>query len=507
MGSGPAEPTSLGHRVGRAPLPYVAIERSPSGGLVVERGGFGGRPAYVRSKDGVVLASTDLSWMLEASRERGWSVSFDPDRLASECFFDAGPVGRTQTLFREIQEIPPATRARLLPGLVERVELQPLAVPRLVEENETHRVAHLRALLSAAIARAVEGAQSVGVLAGGGLDSGALLALAHARVPRTNAFAIDLESDRPHLAALALALGIEPIRAVTADVELPPRLTTAGLPLTWPSGAMEAHLLRRAHEWGASIVLAGLGADEHFDGHPEAASLLLASRGVGAAVSAARRYDDAGLRLGLARALWPRLRRAVPRGVRHTLRRRHRPSFPAWAGPRSRQVLADARERALAEEPWVERTAEERIRDGFVAPHLARASALRLQLERLSGTLRIDPYLDAELATFALGSSPEELFGGGGGGRRGLFREALAGVLPESLRTRGDKASFAPVHRALFCSPLLVRLEAYASVPHLADLGIVEPAAFRRAFDETVAGAPVDARVYAVLAVEAFLRA
>ena len=187
-GSGPAEATSLGYRIGRAPLPYVVVERSrePSaaGGLLVERGGFGGRPAYVRRTDGAVLVSTDLSWMVDTSRARGWDVSIDPDRIASECLFDAGPVGRTQTLLREIQEIPPATRVHLLP---DGMTLEALAPPRVVQTNEGERVERLRALLGAAMARAVEGAQQVGVLTGGGLDSGALLAMAHARVPRTTA--------------------------------------------------------------------------------------------------------------------------------------------------------------------------------------------------------------------------------------------------------------------------------------------------------------------------------
>ena len=146
------------------------------------------------------------------------------------------------------------------------------------------------------------------------------------------------------------------------------------------------------------------------------------------------------------------------------------------------------------------------MRAAFVAPHFGRASMLRAQLEALSGVPRIDPYLDVELAAFVLSLPPRALLGSGARATtRGLFREALAGVLPDSVRLRPDKASFAPVHRALFEAPRYGTLAALASVPRLADLGIIEPLAFQRAFAATAAGAEVDARLYAVLAVEGFL--
>ena len=519
-----ASPIGDGHRVGRPPLPYVSIEHAPHGGLAVERGGFGGRPAYVRCERDLVLASTDLTWVVDTARSLGvrWSSSsLDPDRLAAECAFDAGGVGRTQTILLGIREIPPGTRAVLVPG---RMVLTPLEPPHPVDQAGRGRdVADLRALLLAATRRAVEGATHLGVLTGGGLDSGALLAMAVALGPRVDAFAIDFEGpgdDRPHLAALSRALGIEPVRATPSAATLPADLTAAGLPLTWPSAPIEALLLRRALASGASRVLAGLGADEWFDGDPDAASLLstgAGSLGLRAAATAAHGYEQAGLGRALARVLWPRLRREVPFPLRRWTRRaRLRPAFPQWAAPRLRRVIREAHERALGDKPWVERTAEERIVAGFRDPHLARASTLRLQLERMSGVLRVDPYLDADLATFALGASPELLLGQDQPReRRGLLREALAGLVPEALRTRQDKASFAPVHRALFQRPHLATLEMAAGVTRLGDLEIVEPHEFRRAFDRAVSRAaesgaepvPSLAQLYAVLAVEAFLSA
>lgn len=485
--SPPAEATDRGFRVGRARLPYVVFERDADDAIVIERGGFGGRPAFVRCERDVVLASTDLAWIVERSRALGLALTLEPDRLAADCLLDPGPVGRTQTSFREIAEVPPATRAHVALGRMTLTRLHAPAPRAPVERaGPTELVGRLRALLFAAVEGAVEGAPCVGVLTGGGLDSGALLAMTQTLGARANAFAIDFAGpgdDRPHLVTLARSLGIAPVRVAPSDAPLPVALTAAGMPLTWPSAAAEAHLLRSALGWGASRVLAGLGADQWFDGDPVA--------------------------LTFAQAMRDSLRQRLPWTTRRFLRRRVRARVPAWVGPRAKRVLLDTHQRHLDERPWAERTPRERIEAGFVDPHLAHASALRLQLERLSGIVRVDPYLDGELAAFALALPPHELLGASGPlARRGLFREALRGVLPESLRTRVDKASFVPLHHALFRAPLLASLAPHAGATRLAALGIVEPKAFRQAFDATVASAAstaVDARIYATLAVEAFL--
>ncbi len=476
-GATPAEATDHGYRSGCPPQPYVDFATTADGGLVIERGGFGGRPAWVRRERGFALASTDLGWLVDTSRGLGLPLTLDSAELAAECVLEAGPSGRAASLYREIAEVPPGVRARVH---ADRVMFEALALPQVAEERAPRElVERLRARLSAALDRAASGVSHLAVLTGGGVDSGALLALAQSRAVRADALAISFASegdDRPHLETLARALVLTPFRVSPGDPELPCDLTAAALPFTWPSGALEALLMTRAREAGASKVLAGLGADELFDGDRESA------------------------------ALWPLLRQRVPWSVRRLARKRSRARVPSWAGPRARRVLVSAHDRALAARPWIERSGEERLRAAFADPHLARASTLRVQLEALSGVVRIDPYLDAELAAFVLSLPPRALLGSGAHPvTRGLFREALAGVLPDSVRLRADKASFAPVHRALFEAPRRATLAGLASVPRLADLGIIEPLAFRRAFDATAAGGEIDARLYAVLAVEGFL--
>ncbi|HSO33800.1 MAG TPA: hypothetical protein VLT33_14810, partial [Labilithrix sp.] len=174
-GEGHAEPMEAGQILGRPPQPYVAFAATADGGLVVERGGFGGRPAWMRHEPRFSLVSTDLAWLVATSRALGLATTLDPERLAAECVLDAGAVGRDATVYREIEELPPATRARVSPG---RASVEPLALPRFDEDLDGRDVVEaLRARLATALDRAASGATHLAVLTGGGLDSGALLAL------------------------------------------------------------------------------------------------------------------------------------------------------------------------------------------------------------------------------------------------------------------------------------------------------------------------------------------
>jgi asparagine synthase (glutamine-hydrolysing) len=334
----------------------------------------------------------------------------------------------------------------------------------------------LLAQLRHAVARAVHGVtHDIGVLTGGGLDSGALLVLARERHHHVHALAMDFDgpgTDRPYLAKLAAALRITPERVAADGAAYELGAEAAGLPLTWPSGALEATLLARGRALGAEVVLCGAFADACFDGEPEAASLLVRREGLLRAIAFGRAYDDAALRQGLRRALWPHVRRFVPGLARRSValaRRTLRPPTRAFDGPRLAEARAHAWERAREHEPAIERDTRTRLELAFLSQELALAAELRAQQEALANVSRSDPYLDLELVTFALSLSPELLLGQGQ--RRGLFRRALRGVVPEDLRTRSDKASFAPLHRALLGQSAAASCRFSA----LADLGIVRP--------------------------------
>lgn len=381
--------------------------------------------------------------------------------------------------------------------------------------------AGLRRALDDTIDRAVGAARRVAVLTGGGLDSAGLLALATAWAQRAGgtAFGVALDfagdgDDRPHLAALQARLGCEVLRVSPEDAADRIALVRAGvdaIPCTAPTAPMEIELMARARANGAEVVLMGVGGDELFDGNPRSLASMARGGQIYQAVRAAR-----GLR-GFATprspvASWvvrPLLAACVPRALRIArARRSSRRPAPAWAGPRlaayfamsrARDLDSAARRIAVGEDPTTKST------DLAYRHYLAWGR----HVEQVgAGVERVDPYLDRTLIRQVERLPGEWLLHGGR--RRGLFRESMRGLLPDSLRLRDDKASFEPaLVRFVRAAGGLASLDDAAHATQLGDLGIVDRRAFRAAFEAFRAN-PADedawTTVWPALCVESFLR-
>lgn len=377
--------------------------------------------------------------------------------------------------------------------------LAPPPPPRSIEAA----VRALAAALEDAVDRAASGARRVAVLTGGGVDSSALLALAVARARRTggSAFGVALDfagpgDDRPHLAALERHLGCEIVRVRPEDAARRAASLYAGVdasPLAWPGAAMEIEMLARARALGAEVALMGVGADARFDGD---------ARFVGSA-AAARRLRGFGPRRSPV-ASWvvrPRIARRLPKALRAWLAMRKMPEPPAWAGPVMVSVLRRHHARVVRHELGAARAAEE-------PPETEHLAWLRHQESVASDLARRDPYEDAELGAFVASVPRAWLLHGDV--RRGLFRAAMQGRLPEALRTRLDKADFTPAFaRFVAAAGGFEGMRPLARMTALADLGLVEPRAFAAAFEE-LSARPRESYgwgdVWPALAVEAFVR-
>jgi hypothetical protein len=103
---------------------------------------------------------------------------------------------------------------------------------------------------------------------------------------------------------------------------------------------------------------------------------------------------------------------------------------------------------------------------------------------------------------------------------RGLYRRAMRGLIPESVRLRNDKAQGEPAHaEAILAARAEPTLRDLASLAALSDMGLVEPGPFRPLFEswlsavrrgERTSGDSADESwhtVWQLLSVEAFLRA
>jgi asparagine synthase (glutamine-hydrolysing) len=488
------------------------------GKLLLARGRFGGRPLYYAHATEGVLVCSRLD-VLARILEDGVLSS---DGLAAHVVRRSGS-DPTATIYRRIRRVPAACALVLdKSGVSSRHDIG--CDVRPVRAGNLESVAEeLRVHVAQAVARAISTAGDVGVLVSGGLDSSFVLAsalhVARTR-PETRVHAVNLDfadrgDDRSRFRSLCDHLGVVPIR--TTPRECAPlflrSLVIGGAPSTWPTSPFDVRLTELGRENGANMVLTGVGGDDVFygdfrlfaedfrQGHPIAAILRAARLRGYVGSSAAFRVHRFVLCPVLRGLVPPRLLTAID------ARRRRPPRLP-WAGTRLRRLVAegllvddspDPNER-LDERSWL----CERMRSSYYS-FVKESHAL---IEIAGGCTRVDPYFDDDLVEFVAGLRPELLFQGDW--VRGLFRNAMRGVVPDDIRTRPDKGRYeAALLAVVQAAGGFDVLRPLSTMVGLADHGIVEPGAFHARFRE-LRERPQDGRLWMelwpVFAAEAFVR-
>jgi len=480
-------------------------------GLSITRGPYGGRPLYYMHRGSMVLVSSTLLGLVGTLPER---PAFNADRLGAIGLAKVGLDPRA-TVYQGVYRVLPCETVTFTAN----GGRSSFALPRQPETPRGGAEAHatlLREGISAAIARCTAPFSAVGVFTGGGLDSSGLLALVreHARRRgglRFTGVSFDFGGpgdDRPHLMALLELLGATALRITPGEVGSvrPGFFVQDAAPYSWPSCACEVLAARRATAWGADVLMTGAGGDDVLDGNEgRFAERVRTGDPLGALADAARLQlygtESAPARIQ-SLIVQPLLRPHVPRRL---LRRRrlawlrHREVW-RWAGPRLRPRLADYFEGAEPEDDWL---------TGFALSHeLMEMSDARGQSEAATRLPWVDPYLDPTLVELAASLPADELFHDHR--QRGLFRLAMKGLFPESLRLRSDKASFEPLFGAVFAGAVRGHsVRALASMEATADLGLVLPGPFRSTLDQIAGGEAMPRgwlEVWPMLAVEGFLR-
>jgi asparagine synthase (glutamine-hydrolysing) len=450
------------------------------------------------ARDGaVVLASTRLPLLVDALDA---PPHLDTTRMA-------------ETLACDLTSRPSATSyegiRRLIAGELLHIaadgsvrQRSALALPSLavIRGSPADLATALREEVFAAVRRSIEGKDRVAVLAGGGVDSSALLAtvcaLARGGSPR-EVVALSLHfagpaDDRPYMTELAESLGIVPIQAAPKDFGRLVRrsLIVDGQPYASAMGGWELGLQELAKEMGADALLCGLGGDELFDGDPRWFALR-ALRGdvVGAARAACALrvpWDSSGFERLRDFVLRPIAVHATPPSIRRAVRRRRAAKKRIeWAGPILDEVTR--REDPAPVSDFGARTPLEffqRISDSKWALEMSEAQC---SVDAEVGFPLLTPFHDEALVAFVARLPPESLFDNGY--MRGLFRSAFAGLVPDRVRLRTDKGGFEPaveeMHAAIGGRGALVE---YAGVRALDALGVVRSAPYRAAFDAFVRG-------------------
>jgi asparagine synthase (glutamine-hydrolysing) len=451
--------------------------------MLFARGPYGGRPLYFAAEGSnqTLLVSSRLEPIV---RSLDRPVALDEDRLAALLAGTAG-LNLCATVYRGVSRLQSCEVARVTREGMTRVTRRPRWTAAPVGSADD-MAAELFERISCVVDRSVGSFSKVAVMAGGGLDSSGLLATLVRRAQRVSdftasAYAIDYPADgddRPHLAVLAKHLSLQPHRIKPAEAVslVPNTFVVDAAPLHGPTSPFFVLAARRAQREGAAALLTGWGGDLLFDGNMDQ-FIEQARTGdwLGAVRDVARLellWRSSPLRQVRDYLLRPILKGALPPSWYATfwrLRIRRSEKW-GWARGRLRETMS------VPENPpeldWRDAVA--------TAPGMDDAAEERGQHEVAFGIPRLDPYLDPEIAEF-MTSLPQAMLVHGHR-LRGLYRLAMQGVLPESVRMRRDKAEFEPAIRELFdCAAGQAEFRRLLRMEALGDLGLLEPRLYREA--------------------------
>jgi asparagine synthase (glutamine-hydrolysing) len=383
-----------------------------------------------------------------------------PDRLALAQWIERGSIPAEHTLFEGVGRIPPAHRAVLSAG---DVAIEPYWRPRfegVFAGSEDAVAERLSAESFAAVQRAAAGAQRPAVRLSGGLDSACVAAgLASQEETAGRACALGAafpthpETDeRELIQATARYTGL-PVELISFDdrasifapaLEHIDRWT---LPPVTPNLFVWRPLMASARRLGVDVMLDGEGGDELFGFAPHLIADMLRVGRVLAAWRLTRRIPEVGaqadtrMRLRAMRLYGVSV--LIPVAVKRRRERRRGATSPSGsllqpADAVALRELAHARPSSRLEGPiWWQALAGGLTQAGEtlgVSAHYRR-EAIDERIERRH------PFLfDLDLLRTVLTNPPRLQFDPVRD--RALLRDALAGHIPEAVRTRHAKSFF-----------------------------------------------------------------
>ncbi len=487
-------------------------------GLLLARSSMGGWPLFFTQQGGEVLACSRMAPLLAAFPDRA------KPRAAAAAALVAGVYHPTiaDTLFPSISRVAPCeTLCFSLRGRERREQPTPqLSELDGVDGDELGR--WLWDEIRAAVRRSIDGKKTVAVLAGGGVDSSGLLAAAIAEArgaaPK-EVFAVTLDfasagDDRPYMRDLAAALGIVPLRVLprAGAPFLRSALIMDEQPYETPVGPLDEVLANTAVEHGADVVLTGTWGDEILYGDQRSRALEFLRSPLRGLRSAARMrvpWESTARERVLSWIAQPLVRPFVPRWMIQR-RKARRDAEQRWLGPRGHAELA--RDRATTSGPApIHRTPAQRLRRYATSAGACEVAQGRGQLNAVTGCIQVEPFGDPDLVAFITRIPPAML--SHGDQFRGLLRLALKGAVPDTVRTRPDKAWFEPALAELLEAG--GGIEAFADVlaaPMLVRAGIVNHDEFAAMVRRLVAApasqenAELWCPIWRVLATEAFVQ-
>ncbi len=483
---------------------FALVARAGSS-LRLARGRFAGRPIYwLRIGSTTVACSRLLPLAILAGREARLNV----DHVLS--VFDAkfstlcGPLpvlGAERVRANTVVDVDASGHASIAAGS--------LRFGPELRLSDRELAGALRDEFEEAVARQCAGARRVAVFSGGGVDSSNLLAVAvgnerYRETAKVVPIAFDFGGpgdDRPHLRAVCSHLGIEALRVTPAE-----GLPYAGLDRivdgfthTHAPVSVMLSAMALAKSEGAELVLTGEGVELLLDSDAAVFGDFLLSSPLQALRCASRfsgiSYYESRPRSWRRLVLGPLLRRTAPRFAMdlrarrialRTTRRRIR-DLP-WAGPRLKDFLTTRRDYPGSPPILSQRDRVTRL----ASSELLMATRENTSRWEIAGGLPIVlPYLDDDFAMFAARIPSAAIFAGAR--ERGLLRESMEGLVPDTVRYRMDKSRLDQAFSELFSAMGGARaVDDLLTMRELGALDIVDASRFRSAFERFAADPDAD---------------
>ena len=418
------------------------------GCLTLGRDHFGSRPLVYTERPGRYFAFASSPAALLRTGLAG--TALDEAVAASWVLQPSPPPGRT--IYRDIRPVDAAHLVECRDGAVTTRRYWRLDTSRrLPLDSDPRELADETArLLSLAVERRLPADGPGAGHLSGGLDSSPLAVLAARTLARSGRTFYGYTFREPEDGPGLPGEGDAPMADLVAAAE--PAITQISVVATGELAAYaegidpetllplsgrepEEQILRHAAGQGAGVILSGWGGDQivSFQGRGAQLELLRAGRIV--RLWRYLRAEARGTGIGFARLfLSTVVMQGLPQRFREALRRlagRETP-FLANMAIRSR-LVAPHRRNALLIENWPDDGDTQKMRRGA-----AEAWYIQTRLEAFArqgarhGVVYAYPLLDLDLAEFSI--QVPGVFLRGGGGRRVLFREALAGILPDAVR-------------------------------------------------------------------------
>jgi asparagine synthase (glutamine-hydrolysing) len=427
-----------------------------------------------------------------------------------------------RTFFSEIRRLLPGHRMIASPAGFRLERYWDVSrIRQTVYRRDAEYSEHFLDLLQQAVGdRLATSAPTLGIALSGGLDSSAVAAVAQRELSQTGSTELLPVSlifsrlaqcdERPFIEATVNALGLKPIlieaepfwflgdeEAYTPSLESPA--------LSW-EGCFQ-QVFSRLRSGGAQVLLTGHGADDLLRGSFRVYADRLRRADLRAvpevwqyAWSEGRRWRT--VYRCLAEPLLPP---SVDRTFRQLLGRRSRPAIFSWisSGFAYRTGLA----KRLEEARRSPRTAPQEIYDSIVAqPGYGRSIDWYDRTAAPFGVEVRHPFLDRRIAEYVLSIPPRQLFRLGT--YKPLLRQAMCGLLPDSVRLRRDKTKLGSFIDYSLREKEGARVEELFRSPVSAELGILDGQNLREAFRSYRMGSPDGSKrpLWYAITVELWLR-